>query len=127
MFGKINDAYESVKNGLEAQIALATAEEKERLADAKLALADLKMYIADLKEENQVLATKLKTKDEVIYDDEGIAWVSGMPHCGGCLGSKDKKVVLRYYNGNLYQCPACQQYYGSQDEPRKGAPLKTPK
>ena len=36
MFGKLNDAYDSVKNGLEIEVKLATAEQRDQLANAKM-------------------------------------------------------------------------------------------
>lgn len=122
LIGKANESVDLVKNALDAKIALATAEQKELLADAKLALADLKTTIADLTEENRELESKIKLKDEVIYDDDGIAWIKGNPYCGGCLGSKSNQVKLKYHRGNHYSCPACRMSYGSLSSPRKAAP-----
>lgn len=113
VFGKLNDAYDSVKNGLEAQIALATAEQKEQLADAKLSLAELKEMIADLKEENISLRESAELLDSVEYDGVGIAWFGTQPFCSGCLGDKGKQVRLAKLNNTTFECPACKhRYYG---------------
>lgn len=111
MLGKLNDAYQTVKNGLEVEVALATAEQKEKLANAKLALADLKDFMADLKDENRTLKEKLSLKDEVKYDDAGVAWIGTEPYCGGCLGSKGNQVRLMKLNNTHYKCPACSAIY----------------
>jgi len=124
LLSNANDSIELVKTALDAKVALATAEEKERLADAKLALADLKLNIAELKEQNEQLSARLRTKNEVVYDDEGRAWVGNQAHCGGCLGSKDKMIVLRYHHADYYTCPACKMNYGDINRPRKSSPVK---
>jgi len=124
LLSKANDSVDLVKSALDAKIALAAAEDKERLADAKLALADLKIYIAELKEENEILTAQIKTKDEVLFDDTGIAWIEDQPYCAGCLGSKNNKIRLKYYRGNAYQCPACTTSYGYSSEPKRPAPQK---
>lgn len=122
ILSKANDSVDLVKAALDAKVALATAEQKELLADAKLALADLKDYIAELKEENRTLKEKVNLKESTTYDDDGIAWIEGQPYCGGCLGSKKNQVRLKYSRGNLYRCPACHMTYGSMSSPRKPAP-----
>jgi hypothetical protein len=126
MFSKVNDAYQTVKNALEAEVALATADQKEILANAKLALAEIKDLMADLKEENRSLKEQLEVKGDVIFDDQGRAWIDGEPHCGGCLGSKGQKIRLSYLHGDTYRCPSCQFYFGNSNHTKKLAPQKTP-
>jgi hypothetical protein len=111
VFGKINDAYETVKNGLSVEIDLATAEQKEKLADAKIGLAELKDLIADLKDENRQLRDQIKLKDSVRFGRSGVAWVGDEPYCGGCLGSKGTQVHLKRHNDSTYDCPTCKAIY----------------
>jgi hypothetical protein len=123
MLGTINDAYQTVKNGLEVEVALATAGQKEKLADAKLALAELKEYIADLKDENRSLREKQNVKENVVYDEDGKAWIGDEPYCGGCIGAKQSTVRLKHYRNNLYECPSCKTRYGNFKEPQRPAPV----
>src|SRR4051812_29084139 len=119
MFSKVNDAYESVKNGLEAQIALATAEEKSRLADAKIALSELKDLISDLKEENRTLRDRILVKDS-LKPELGHSWLfkendddPSRRYCQICYYDRDKVIPLdeptmstEHYFGQRY-CQVC--------------------
>lgn len=107
MFGKINDAYDTVKNGLDAQINLATAEQKEQLANAKLALAELKEMMADLKDDNRQLKETISLQEELQYGNSGAAWIDGHPFCAGCLGARQSKVRLSHVGSDHYRCPSC--------------------
>jgi len=102
--GKLNDAYDAVTKALDAKIALATAEQKELLADAKLALADLKTLIADQKDEIQNLGDQLKQRDE-FFLEKHVYWKKGdeekdQPFCPACY-SKGKIVPLqKHWDGH---------------------------
>lgn len=113
MFRKINDAYESIKNGLEAEIALATAEQKEGLADAKLALADLKEYIADLREENRSLKEKLILKKRYTLENS-VYWLESdkkreQPYCPACYAEgkiSPMEPDHRNTRETVFRCPS---------------------
>mgnify|MGYP001424837235 CR=1 FL=1 len=96
--GKVNDAIGLVKSGLEVQVSLATAEQKELLADAKNALADIKFELADLKELNASLRDNIKLKEEYLLD-KGVNWKQedtgfDQPYCPVCY-TKGKIVPLQ--------------------------------
>lgn len=114
ILGKANDSVELVKSALDAKIAIATAEDKEKLADAKLALADLKEMIADLKDENQTLTANLKKREE-FYLELGVYWAKSdgdkeQPYCPVCF-VKGREVPLqkqwaaRPKNQSKWNCP----------------------
>jgi rubrerythrin len=118
VFEKLNSAYESVKNGLEAQIALATAEQKEALADTKIALADLKDLMADLKDENRTLRERVQIRESlkpevghewlVRNDDEDIT----RRYCQVCYYDRDKVIPLNLPTSSIHDrgkrwCPIC--------------------
>ncbi|OGL32485.1 hypothetical protein A3E76_00335 [Candidatus Saccharibacteria bacterium RIFCSPHIGHO2_12_FULL_44_22] len=114
MFGKINDAYESVKNGLEVEVNLATAEQKERLADAKMALADIKIAYADLIEENDSL--KRKQNDDKNIHIDGTCYaknVDGKNYaiCPKCWEDEGKAIMLNGIGAGSPDCPKCKNYY----------------
>lgn len=67
--GKVNDSVNLVKSALDVKVALATAEDKEKLADAKLALADLKELIADQKIEINELIKKANLEKSLEFID----------------------------------------------------------
>lgn len=98
LLNKASSSVDLVKAALDAKTALATAEDKEKLADAKLALADLKELIADQKEENQKLKDALKKKEE-FKQEKGVYWRSSdenleQPFCPVCF-SKERVVPLQ--------------------------------
>lgn len=112
--GKINDTIATVKTGLDVQIYLATAEEKEKLADAKLALADLKLEVAELRGENEELKSKLRVKDDFALK-KGVIWnvddeAESQPYCPACYAKgramplqKTEPGVLK--NKTVWICP----------------------
>ncbi|HWB38714.1 MAG TPA: hypothetical protein VG604_00545 [Candidatus Saccharimonadales bacterium] len=100
LLGKANESVDLVKAALDAKTALATAEEKEKLADAKLALADLKELLASQKDEIQDLKELLKEKKDLVFD-MGVYWKAedhnrGQPYCPVC-----------YAKGNLIPLQKC--------------------
>lgn len=122
MFGKVNEAYDSVKKGLEVHVALATAEQKDMLASARVSLAELKDLIADLKEENRNLRERVKAKEQ-LRPELGFDWLimdndpdPSRRYCPLCFYDRDKIIPLRspeLYNG-VYKryCRACKQVIG---------------
>ncbi|GEM_PF-4979983 len=112
MFSKVNDAYQTVKNGLEAEVALATAEEKEKLADAKLALADIKDYLAELKDENRELKDQISKKDSYLLENS-VYWSSAdkdrkQPFCPACFAEgkiSPMEPDVRDSHSTVYRCP----------------------
>ncbi len=108
---RINDAIDIVKTGLDAQIALATAEQKAQLANAKLALADIKLELADLKDENLKLAQLSKIAKEIEFGKSGAAWYKREPYCSGCYGSSEKLIHLVRVNDSISDCPKCKARY----------------
>lgn len=111
---KANDSVDLVKSALDAKIALANAEEKERLADAKLALADLKELIADQKDEIHLLKEQIKKKADYTLN-KSVYWQSSdkdmeQPFCPACY-SKEKIVPLkktwegRPKEQSIWDCP----------------------
>ncbi|MFY9228064.1 MAG: hypothetical protein WAO28_01935 [Candidatus Microsaccharimonas sp.] len=131
--GKLNDSIELVKTGLEVKIALATAEEKEKLANAKIALADLKSDIADLKEENTELKAMLAKKDSFLTDRGVIRKHSDgemdQPYCPVCF-AKVREIPLqklwegRAKNQSLWVCPekTCGATYNPWDHKEPDTP-----
>lgn len=115
MFSKVNDAYQVVKNGLEVEVSLATAEQREQLADAKLALAEMKEQIADLKDENRFLQEKLKHKDDYILE-KSVFWNKDdgnfdQPFCPVCYANGSVIPLQKYWEGRdkqqtIWHCPA---------------------
>jgi hypothetical protein len=126
LLGKANDSVDLVKAALDAKTALATAEDKEKLADAKLALADLKQLIADQKEQIQSLSEQLKQKND-FFLEKGVYWKKGddqkdQPFCPVCY-SKGKTVPLqKHWDGHAktqspWMCPdkSCHAIYNPWD------------
>lgn len=126
ILGKANDSVELVKLALDAKISLATAEDKEKLADAKLALADLKELIAGLKEENQTLMANLKKREDFELD-LGVYWAKsdtekGQPYCPVCF-VKGREVPLqkqwaaRQKSQSRWSCPdsSCKSVFNPWD------------
>ena len=117
--GKINDAYQVVKNGLEVEIRLATVEQKDLLANAKLALVELKDQIADLKDKNTALNEKLKKRDTYVIS-KSVYWLNtdteeNQPYCPACYAN-DRIVPLYPYDrkspkNDGWGCPGCKQGY----------------
>jgi hypothetical protein len=104
LLGKANDSVDLVKSALDAKIALATAEEKEKLADAKLALADLKEIIAELKDINQKLAESLKVRDD-FHLELGVYWKTddkgkGQPFCPVCYSQGHIVPLKKHWEGH---------------------------
>lgn len=89
VIGKLNEAYELVRKGLDVEIALASAEQKEKLVDAKLALSEVKDHIFDLKEENRLLKEKLLQRKKFVLENS-VYWDEGdnerkQPFCSSCM------------------------------------------
>jgi hypothetical protein len=114
VWGQINTAVDAVKNGLDAQIALATAEQKEQLADAKLALAEIKIAFAQLKEENAALkkrndlANKITSSSKCYSMDIGNGQKRAI--CTKCWEDDGKAISLNNL-GNGAECPKCKNWY----------------
>lgn len=114
LLGKANDSVDLVKSALDAKVALATAEEKEKLADAKLALADLKQMIADLKESNQSLEEQIKKKDDFVLE-KSVYWATkdldkDQPYCPACYSKGSIVPLQKNYDGvdktqSRWSCP----------------------
>jgi hypothetical protein len=122
ILGKANESVDRVKAALDAKVALATAEDKDKLADAKLALADLKQLIADQKEEIQALNESLRQKDEFVLT-QGVYWQKSddqkdQPFCPACY-AKGKIIPLQKHwdgrnkNQTPWTCPekSCRAMY----------------
>lgn len=123
VFNKLNDAYQTVKNALDVEVALATADQKELLVNAKLALAELKDLTADLKNENRDLKDKVQTQAAMV-PDEGHEWlkiekdkISTRRYCQICYYDRDKTIPLnnpveshaKFHAGQRW-CPICKDY-----------------
>jgi DNA-binding protein H-NS len=114
LLGSANDSVNLVKAALDAKTALATAEEKEKLADAKLALADLKELIAELKENNQLLAQQLKERDDFVLD-KSVRWLKSdsnqdQPFCPVCYAKGNIVPLQKTWEGrgktqSIWNCP----------------------
>ena len=126
IIGKANDSVDLVKNALDAKVALATAEDKDKLADAKLALADLKQLIADQKDEISELKQQLKQRDEFSLE-KGVYWKKSdtekdQPFCSACY-AKGKTIPLqKHWEGrdkkeSPWTCPEkdCKALYNPWD------------
>jgi len=120
----IGDALGIVDRALKASYELATAEQKELLADARNSLADLKTDLADLKEENRELRAKIANKEQMI-PDPGHQWLkmqndpdSSRRYCQVCYYVRDRVMPLNapeepgeWHSGYRF-CPACKDYRG---------------
>jgi len=118
----IGEALGVVDRALKASYELASAEQKELLADARNSLADLKTDLADLKEENRELRARISNKEQ-IGPDPGHVWLirqndpdSSRRYCQVCYYDRDKIIPLDtpntdkdYYFGYRY-CPVCRDY-----------------
>lgn len=119
MFDKINHAVDTVRNGLDAQVALATAEQKEQLADAKLALADLKEALANLKEDNFILkrqndlSDKIKLSGRCYELDMGDGRSRAI--CMKCWEDDGKAMSLNNSSGSPV-CTRCKNFYEVNNE-----------
>lgn len=113
--GKINDTIDLVKTGLDAQIALATAEQKEKLADAKIALADLKTILADLKIANDELRRQEDVRSKVTPHKGCYAWEVGdgkiYAICSNCWEAEGKTISLNNSAAGAPDCPRCKNWY----------------
>lgn len=124
--GKINDTIATVKTGLDVQVHLATAEEKERLADAKLALADIKLEVAELKSRINDLEDKLRIKDNFILN-RGVRWsiedeAENQPYCPVCYSANRIIPLQKDWDGapkegTRWHCPekTCSASYNPWD------------
>jgi hypothetical protein len=128
--GKVTEAYDVVTRALDARIALATAEQKDLLADAKLALADLKTLIADQKEVIQHLNERIRQKDE-FFLDKGVYWKKEdkereQPFCSACYSRGNIVPLQKAWNGrpknqSPWNCPEkdCKATYNPWDYRRE--------
>ena len=111
VFNKVNDAYQTVKNGLEAEVALATAEQKMQLADALVALSQMKVAMMELEEENAALRKNEDISTKLKYGKSGAVWLDNEVFCGGCFGRESKLVHLAKLNDSVFDCPSCKARY----------------
>lgn len=101
-----------INKGLDVQFHLATAEQKEQLANSKLALTNYQLYVAELLGENARLRERLKNDQEIVYDEAGAVKLRDELWCAGCYGAKNNLVHLKKAGcSNNYDCPVCKAHY----------------